>query len=512
MQAIVPNEQMRKADEYTIETLNGNSLILMERAGNALADTVQSFIDARRRIRVRVLCVCGGGNNGGDGFVCARVLRERGVDAVAVCFADKYSKDCETVKEKYLLIGGEILTETPKNGYDIVVDALLGTGFKGRLKADTEKAVQSINALKIAGAKIISADIPTGVNGDTGKVETVAVKSDITLCIGEVKAGVYLGDGIDYAGEVRRVDIGIERIEKYAEIIDRESVKLLLPKRKRNSHKGSFGKVAIVAGSEEYSGAAYLSTASCLRSGVGYTTLFLPEKLFPAFLLKCPEALLSVINNGGRVAFNSENFQKLFSFDAVAYGSGLGISEDTYLGAKYLIENYTGKLVLDADAINSLARYGDSETLFKDKKCDIILTPHLKEFSRLTGESVEDILKKGLCAPQDYAKKHGVAVLLKNAVSILSDGERTCVNITGNSGQAKGGSGDILTGLIAGLCAQGLSVFSAGKIGAYLCGLSAEIAVKEKGEYSLLPTDCIEVLPKAFLSAIAENSDEYGNG
>ena len=160
MQAIVTNEQMRKADKYTIETLDGNSVLLMERAGNALADTVQSFIDARRRIRVRVLCVCGGGNNGGDGFVCARVLRERGVDAVAVCFAEKYSKDCETVKEKYLLTGGEILTETPKNDYDIVVDALLGTGFTGKLKADTEKAVQSINALKIAGATIISADIP----------------------------------------------------------------------------------------------------------------------------------------------------------------------------------------------------------------------------------------------------------------------------------------------------------------------------------------------------------------
>lgn len=510
MRYLLTNEQMRKADEYTIQKL-GDSLILMERAGEALADTVTSLMDLRTRIRVKVLCVCGGGNNGGDGFVCARILRERGVDAEVVCQANKYSADCQKVMEKYLESGGVILQEIPKNGYAVVVDALLGTGYKGRLKAETEKTVLCINALKRDGAKIVCADIPTGVDGDNGQVQTTAVKGDITLCIGEVKAGVYLGDGIHYAGEVRVADIGIQRIENYAEIIDKNSVKTLLPKRKRNSHKGTYGKAGLVVSSVQYSGAGCLVGGACLRSGVGYTALFLPEKLIYPYMLKMPEALLYSISDGDRVAFNEEKFQTLLGFDAVAYGSGLGISKDVYLGAKYLIENYTGKLILDADALNSLAEYGDSETLFANKKCQILLTPHVKEFSRLSGESVEEILQNGLYATKDYAKKHGIAVLLKNAVSVLCDGERTCVNIHGSSGQAKAGSGDVLTGLIAGLCAQGLSVFNAGKVGAYLFGRSAEIAVKDTGEYSLLPTDCINALPKAFLSAVSEDTDEDGN-
>ncbi len=510
MQYLLTNEQMRKADESTIKTL-GDSLILMERAGKALADTVEGLLDTRKRIRSRVLCVCGGGNNGGDGFVCARILRERGVDAYVVCFAERYSADCESVKEKYIKSGGEILNETPKYGYDIVVDALLGTGYQGRLKADTERAVFAINALRKNGAKIISADIPSGVNGDNGYVETVAVKADITLCIGEIKAGVYLGDGINYAGEIRRVDIGIERVENYAEIIDKETTRRLLPKRKRNSHKGTYGRAGLVVASKKYSGAGYLAGLSCLRSGVGYVVLFLPENLLTSFMLKLPEALLSAISDGDRVAFNEENFISLLDFDALAYGSGLGVSKEVYLGAKYLIENYTGKLILDADALNSLAEYGDRENLFANKKCEILLTPHVKEFSRLSGESVEEILQKGVYAPQDYAKKHGVAVLLKNAVSLLADGSRISVNIRGTSGQAKAGSGDILTGLITGLCAQGLSVYNAGKAGAYLCGRSAEIAVKDTGEYSLLPSDCINALPKAFLDTIAEDTDKDGD-
>ena len=510
MQYLLTNEQMRKADEYTIKKL-GNALILMERAGKALADTVQSLIDTRKRIRVRVLCVCGGGNNGGDGFVCARILRENGIDADAVCFAERYSADCQVVMDKYLKTGGVLLKETPKNGYDIVVDALLGTGYQGKLKTETEKSVLAINALKKGGAKIISADIPSGVNGDNGAVETVAVNADITLCIGEIKAGVYLGDGINHAGEIRSVDIGIERIENYAEITDKATVKTLLPKRKRNSHKGSYKKAGLIVGSRKYSGAGYLAGASCLRSGVGYTALFLPENLIDAFLLRLPEALLYSISDGDRVAFNEEKFHVLHSFDALAYGSGLGVSKEVYLGAKYLIENYEGKLVLDADALNSLAEYGDKENVFQNKKCEILLTPHIKEFSRLSGESVEEILAKGLHAPCEYAKKHGVAVLLKSAVSLLTDGTRVCVNITGNSGQAKAGSGDVLTGLITGLCAQGLGVYNAGRVGAYLCGRSAELAVKDKGEYSLLPTDCINALPSAFLDAIAEDTDEDSN-
>ena len=215
---------------------------------------------------------------------------------------------------------------------------------------------------------------------------------------------------------------------------------------------------------------------------------------------KAPETLLCAINEGGRVAFNEEKFQELLNFPCVLYGSGLGVSEDVEKGARFLLENYQGKLILDADAINALAGMKKEELalLFKNKKCDVLLTPHITEFSRISGESVECILDKGLCAPVQFAKEYGVCILLKSAVSLIADGEKLFVNITGNSGQAKGGSGDVLAGLIAGLCGSGLSLINGAVVGAYLCGKSAEIAVEMHGEYALRARDIIENLGRAF--------------
>lgn len=504
MVKILTNKQMREADCYTIKNCAIPSLVLMERAGEALADAVEEALDLRgKKIRVRVLCVCGGGNNGGDGFVCARILRERGVDTDVVFFAPKMSEDCRVNYDKYCASGGKILAEIPQFGYAVAVDCLLGTGFKGALSQPLREAVFGMNALKEKGAYILSADIPTGVDGDSGKVQDVAVEADKTLCIGEIKAGVYLNDGIDYSGKVVCRDIGVVLPEEnYAELTDKADVAKLLPKRKRNTHKGNYGKAGLVVASEAYSGAGGLAIKACLRSGVGYTTAFLPQKLVYPFMLKEPEALLCEISDGGRVAFNEEKFQKLLEYNCVLYGCGLGVSEDVAIGACYLLAQYTGKLILDADAINALAKYKKEElfALFKNKKCEVLLTPHVKEFSRLSGESVENVLDKGLYAPVAFAKEYGVCVLLKNAVSILSDGERTRVNITGNSGQAKGGSGDVLAGLIAGLCASGLSLFDGALVGAYLCGKSAEIAGRTIGEFALTATDVAEHLGGAFCS------------
>lgn len=284
----------------------------------------------------------------------------------------------------------------------------------------------------------------------------------------------------------------------------------LLPKRARNTHKGDYGKAAIVAGSWEYTGAAYLSTAACLRSGAGYTALFTPKKLLPYYVLKSPEALLVPLNEGGRVAFKQKNFKKLLDYTAVAYGMGAGTSRAVAKGAAYLLKRYTGKLILDADALNALAKYFTREqiqTLFANKKCDVILTPHGKEFSRLSGESVQTVIKDGLTLAQTYAKTHGCIVLLKGATSVITDGARTLVNRAGTSGQAKAGSGDVLSGVLAGLCASGADVFSAGAAGAYLAGKAAELTARELGAYSMLATDVIARLGKAFLR-VTENADK----
>ena len=498
---VLTNKQMREADGYTIEKQGVPSLTLMERAGSALADEAERLAPVGK-----ILCMCGGGNNGGDGFVCARILKGRGRVVMTACFAEKFSNDCLVNKEKWTACGGEILSAFSGAGaYALIVDCLFGTGLRGGLDGENERWVSWINAQKEKGTKILSADIPSGLCGDNGLAKDGAVCADTTLCIGEIKAGVLLADGLDFAGEVKRADIGISLPEKgYAEQIDRETARALLPIRKRNSHKGTYGRAAIVAGSVEYTGAAYLSAAAaaCLRTGAGYTTLFVSSEILPYYILKNPELLLKSTNEGGRYAFTEENAQELLGYDAVAYGMGMGCSQDVADGAAYLLCNYAGKLILDADGLNSLARYKKQgfSTLFGNKKCDVLLTPHAKEFSRLSGKSVEEIIENGLIAPCAFAEKYGVSVLLKNASSIITDGERISVNTAGNSGLAKGGSGDVLSGVLAGLCAQGLSSFDGARLGAYLVGTAAEFAAQTLGERALLPTDVIGRLGEAFLS------------
>lgn len=505
---VLTNAQMREADRYTIEEKGVASLVLMERAGEALAKE-SVFIAPSGNI----LCVCGGGNNGGDGFVCARFLKAWGRAVDVVCIAEKLSRECACNQRKWQETGGACFTEIPQKKYSLVVDCLFGTGFHGSLAGAEKSVAAQINQMKKEGSKVLSADIPSGVNGRSGWGDSVAICADVTLCIGEIKTGVLLNDGIDYAGEIKRADIGIALPENdYATLTDKKAAKELLPIRKRNSHKGSFGRAAIVAGSEAYTGAAYLaysSAAACLRSGAGYTTLYAPEALLPHFVLKSPEILLKSTNEGGMYVFKEDVMAELLAYDSIAYGMGMGVSEEVFQGACYLLTHYEGRLILDADGLNSLALFGKGEfvLLLKNKKCDVILTPHVKEFSRLSNVTMEEILKDSLALSQKFAREHDVCLLLKNAVSIITDGERTAINVTGNSGQAKGGTGDTLAGVIVGLCAMGLPAYEGGVLGAYLVGKAAELAAIDLGEYSLTATDLIAYLPKAFLF-VTENSDE----
>ncbi len=493
---VLTNAQMRAADEYTIVDKGVPSQTLMERAGKALANLAEEYLQTQGN---SVLCVCGGGNNGGDGFICARILRVAGYDVEVVCVAERFSADGQRARESYLQTGG-VLTAFPQKAYALVVDCLLGTGFCGALSTPYKRAIVQINEYKKGGAKVLSADIPSGVHGENGGVEEIAVCADCTLCLGEYKAGVFLGEGIDYAGKALRADIGIALPEeRYATLIEKADVQSALPKRKRYSHKGSYGRAAIVAGSMEYTGAAYLATKACLRAGAGYTTLFTPKGVLSHYLLKMPEALLRPVGEGEYLTFDEEAFSTLLHYDAVAYGMGLGVRAAVAKGAAYLIENYEGKLVLDADALNALAKYGNVKEIFAKKKGDVLVTPHVKEFSRLTGESVESLLEKGLYAPLAFAQETGINVYLKNAVSLLTDGRDIFVNASGNAGLAKGGSGDVLSGVIVGLCAQGLSTLDGAKVGGYLVGNAAKIATQALGEYALLASDVVECLGRAFL-------------
>ncbi|MBE7078657.1 MAG: NAD(P)H-hydrate dehydratase [Clostridiales bacterium] len=491
---VLTNEEMREADRYTIES--GTSAIeLMERAGLALADEAEQMAPTGA-----IVCVCGGGNNGGDGFVCARILRERRREVDVVFFAERATKECLFNKEKWERMDGEVVSFLPKNKkYALAVDCLVGTGLRGGLQGKNAETVERMNALKGQGVKILSADIPSGLCA--GEKEPCAVRADVTLCIGEIKADAVYGDGLDFSGRVKRADIGILLPEReYAVLAEAKEMAGLLPLRKRNSHKGSYHRAAIVAGSIEYTGAAYLSAAACLRSGVGYTALFLPKGILSSYILKVPEVLLKSTNDGDRYAFNEETMQETLGYESIAYGMGMGVSKEVAKGAIYLLQRYTGRLVLDADGLNSLAAYEKErfDSLFKNKKCDVVLTPHLKEFSRLSGKSVEEIVQEGMFAAREFAARYRVNVVLKSAAVSVTDGRKTYLVTNGTSGQAKGGSGDVLSGVIAGLCAN-TSAFFGAVLGTYLSQSAAEIAVEESGEYSLTASDCIDCLGAAFL-------------
>ncbi len=492
MRYLLTNEQMRKADDFAMQ--NTSSLILMERAGRGLAQKIKEL-----NASGSVLCVCGGGNNGGDGFVCARYLLEFGFSVAVFCDAKKFSQETQINRDKYLKIGGKMIDEFPKSNVDFLVDCLFGTGFKGELKEETKEIIEKINALKTQGAYVLSADVPSGLQ-DNG-LSKVSVLANETLCIGQEKLSVRLLDGLDCSGKVSTIDIGIDIIENEKQncvtAIEKQDVKELLPKRKRNSHKGSFGKVAIVGGSLQYTGAPYLSALSALRSGVGYTTLFIPNSIADYYILKTPEILLERLNGGASIEFNEKDLKKMLSCDAVCFGMGLGVSEQVCRGVEYLLKNYTGKLILDADGLNSLAKFGSIEWFF-DKKCETLVTPHIKEFSRLTSYSIEEILSDCVEKAKTFAKETGVTVLLKGSSTIITDGNKTALNLAGCSAQAKGGTGDVLAGLIGGLCAQGLSVFDGGVCGSYLVGVSAELVSQELSCYFAIPSDFIQAFGQAF--------------
>lgn len=507
MKYLLTNEQMRKADEFAMQTTT--SLVLMERAGAGLAKRVEEIINTGK-----ILCVCGGGNNGGDGFVCARYLLEAGYNVTVFCNAEKLSVETEDNQRKYLALGGNIVKAFPNEPISLIVDCLLGTGFKGEIKESAAKIIERINEQKQKGAYVLSADIPSGINGDNG-LGKVAVFADETLCIGEEKMGVRLFDGLDCVGKISTLDIGIKALETgkndYLRLIEKDDAKRLLPKRKRNSHKGSYGKVAVVAGSVQYTGAAYLALRAALKSGVGYAALFTPKDIAEKYMLKEPEALIIPLNGGGMVEFNEEDFKKMLSYDTICYGMGMGISKSVYQGLAYLLKNFQGKLIVDADGLNSLAKYASVDIL-KEKKCDVLLTPHLKEFSRLSGLSLNEIKSSSVVLAREFARKYAVNVLLKGASTVITNGEKCYLNVTGTSAQARGGSGDVLSGLIGGLCSQGLAVVDGACLGSYLVGVAAELATEQFTEYAALPSDFIDCFGLVFkrLLSIPENSNQYG--
>lgn len=466
---------MRAADEYTINTTGVSEEILIERAGSAVADEIIKHFKGGR-----VLVCTGKGKNGKDGKVIAAILSKHHGFSVSTFSAE---------------VGFFKIFEKK---FDIIVDCLFGTGLNREITGRYKTAVQKINE---SGAFIVSCDIPSGINGDSGKIMGVAVKANLTIAIQEYKTGHFLNEGIDYSGQVIAKDIGISVwTENCSHRITDKDAALLFPKRSRNIHKGNCGKVAVIGGSKKYSGSVMLSyNALCAyKTGAGYAAIAVPDCIFNVVAGVNPECLIHTLpDNGDGMSFNENALKPLLDYDAVAFGMGAGATEDTYKSLCFLLENYTGRLVIDADGLNALAAFNKDVLKSDKRKCDVVLTPHIGEFTRLSGIEKEKVLNDTIAQTKAFAKEYKITLLLKSAVSVITDGEKTIINTTGDSGMAKGGSGDVLSGFVAGLLNREEEPFFCVGVAAYLFGRAGEIAAKEQNSYTITASDIISALPKA---------------
>lgn len=475
MKNILSNEQMRISDGYTIGELKTPSATLMRRAGLALADEAERAAVKQygkndgAQEGAEILIVCGAGNNGGDGYVCAAELLKRGFNVAVYAICGDLSVDCAREKNLY---NGRYLTHIRGS---IIVDCLFGTGISRNISGECAEIIKGIND---SGAYVISADVPSGLT-NCGKVSGVAVKANKTVAIAEHKLAYYLNDGPDLCGEVVRKDIGITVPESVktscVKVYDDGDIAKFFPKRKRNTHKGDYGSCNIVAGSEKYVGAAALSLSAALKSGCGIVKLTTAEKVKFSLAPKFPQAIYTE-----EIDLNAQ---------AISIGSGCGVSERLYKDVDFILKNYTGSLVIDADGLNALSKFG--KDILKNKKCGVILTPHVKEFSRLSGEDVDEITSDPVKKANSFAKEYGVTLMLKSATTVICDGENAALNVRGSTALSKGGSGDMLSGYLCGTLARGLNLFDAAVCSAYILGVAAEISSEERTDYCATAYDII---------------------
>lgn len=480
MRYAVSNKVMAESDRACIAG-GVASVELMARAAKGVFDNVDK--------NGKTYIICGKGNNGGDGFALACLMRDAGCDVSVYCVSEQISDDARYYRDELKRSGFDAIFDTDECDYDCdqIVDCIFGTGFSGTPK---EKYASVICAINASRARVVSVDIPSGLDG-TGGVAKVAVRADRTVAIQAVKSGLLLGDGKDLCGETITVDIGIPiKGEKYA-IVDDGSVRPLFDKRKNNCNKGSFGKSLIIGGSSEFPGAPKLAEAgrAALRAGAGLNTLCVPYSLLGAYAESVVEStLFPMADRDGKLAFDRGSLDRAMKgVTAVAIGPGMGSNrEENARICEYVATNFDCDCILDADALNA---FGEGITRLKGGKARLLLTPHPKEASRLTGKSVESVLADPVSTAKELADAVGCAVLLKGASTVVSDGAKTALVTNGTPALAKGGSGDVLTGTICGFAARGTDIFDAACAGAYLCAEAAKQAEKEFGDWGVLASD-----------------------
>lgn len=510
---VVTNQQMKEIDRKAIEEYGISGLTLMENAGLRIFQNLKDiYPDLRLK---KIIIFAGSGNNGGDGFVVARHLFNYGTK-VKVLLLSPFNKikgeaganlniidkmgieiiEVEAVKQ-------EEIQENIQNS-DLIIDAILGTGLQGRLTGLQAKITDLIN---IADKEVVAVDVPSGLNADTGKIEGPCIKATNTITLALPKIGLLLYPGASYAGKITVEDIGIPshllKNEKLkVNMVTKEMARMFLPLRATFAHKGSFGRVLMLAGSVGMTGAAFLASEAAIRSGAGIVVLGIPQSLNPIMEVKLTEVMTLPLAETEKQSL-SEDAEEIIlnimkNFSVLGIGPGISRQLETQRLVRKIVEKSTIPLVVDADAIYALS---EDHEILKNIEAPLVITPHPGEMAKLIDKDINYILDNKLDIAREVAQELGVVVVLKGARTIIADKDgEAYINIGDNSGMASGGSGDVLTGIISSLIAQGANELHAAVTGVYIHSLAGNLARDIKGERGMIAGDILSQIPQAFIS------------
>lgn len=515
MQKVVTAKGMQQYDRAAIERFAVPSLLLMENAGRSVVEIMEEEFGNLSGKRVYVFC--GKGNNGGDGFVVARHLYNRGAH-VSVFLAAKKNVlkgdakvNCDVVvkiaqaqKKSASLTFTEVLNSRKLKALSspsFVVDALFGTGFSGEVKGFSEEIVEWINS---CGSHVASVDIPSGVNADNGQVANVAVKAEVTVTMGLRKIGLLVHGGRIHSGKVFVADISIPQkvyhdFQCKTYLVERSDVRSMLPSRPLTAHKHSVGKIFVLAGSKGLTGAAVMCSNAAMRSGAGAVVLGIPKSLLPIVSKKVTEVMPTPLEETEQLTVSQKAMPAIQRYvdwaDIILLGPGLGRDEETGSVVFGLIEKIKKPMIIDADGLNALAT---NMNALKKRRGETILTPHTGELSRMIGISSKEIEENRVEIARQTARDFKVNLVFKGAPTLVAvPSSEVYINSTGNPGMATAGSGDVLSGTIVGLWGQHVKAKDAAISGVYVHGLAGDLAKEQYGEMGMVATDILSALPEA---------------
>lgn len=503
---IVTTQVMCDMDYEAIHEYGIPGIILMEHAAMSIFEYMSEHIKKEKRI----LILCGPGNNGGDGFALARLLVQGAYENVTLLCTVPYHKMSHDeaiyarIAQSYHIpiIQSEDMEiiQPLLEQQDCIVDALFGTGLTRKIEGFYDELILRVNRLRTC---VICVDIPSGIHGDSGQIMNCAIQGDVTITFECMKTGQLLHPGNTYCGELIVKPIGIPKeismkIPEYIQVLTNDIIKDFLPRRSSHSHKGSYGKVLMVGGSSSMHGAITLSAKAALHSGLGTLTLMIPESIRAIISKKMEECMiLSIPDEEGFFHKDAAHILKeqMENYDVVVLGNGMGRNEATKSMVKVVLES-NKPCIMDADALYEIGNYKD---ILKHRNALTILTPHPKEMSYLSGKSVKEILKNPMQFAREYTCEYpSVVLVLKDQHTIICDKKHMYMNMIGNHSLAKGGSGDVLCGILCGLFAQSKDALASSCSAVYVHAFTADELIKEKDAYSILPSDLIEKLSDVY--------------